>query len=873
MLVQRGLIILLSVAFFWALTACGLLQSGQNGKTPETALELDTIEMAFSIEPAPVYQIPPDILIDIHHIELDLNFNWMEQEVIGKAKLSLSAYSKAQKTIQLDARGFEIKALRYETADTSYTPEYLYDNLEIIIKPIQKLEATDTVFIFIEYIARPAELKHEIGAAITSSQGLYFINPDGSMEGVPRQIWTQGEPECNSPWFPSVDHPHEKITHEIFLTVDSVFHTISNGKLIYSEEHDNGTRTDYWKQNKPHANYLVMLAIGEFSVSKDTWREIPVWYYVDEKYHSNAKAIFGTTPEMLEFYSNKLNYYYPWDKYHQVVVKDFVSGAMENTSAVIHGDFVQLSKRELLDDSHEDVIAHELFHHWFGDLVTCQSWSQLTLNEGFATYGEYLWKEHKYGLSEAQLHLKNDLDAYLLEASGVVNPLIRNHFNTPDDLFDSHTYQKGGRVMHMLRLELGDEYFFAALSHYLKTNEFGSVELDDFRSSVEKISGRSMRWFFDQWFENQGHPIVEIKYERKINQLIVYTKQIQPENWPTYRLNIPFVKGYDNNLQDTLIVTISNRIDTITMSLPDHIEWFAVDPSLDMLWEKHEVKTTVEWEAQLAGASSYIAREAALNSLLNQDEQTALEYSERLLRDKFWALRIRGLELIKLKKDWNESIKAQLIELTQLDNKSAVRAKAYETLDSLSVDAEDFNVLFAYGLRDSSYQVVRTCLAILTQRDPCFGADQAQKLELINEGSIPNWVSRIYASCPKEDMTPFFIQKHKSLTGFELYLLNSDFKEFAIGLNSELIFDKMVATMTFTIQEKPSWWAGISCLQALNSALNYYSVNIERIESEQEISFEEIEHLAVLRNKQSALLKNIGKLTKLHESRPSPLNQ
>ena len=838
MSLYRGLITLLNISIIWALTSCALLKSGPNGKSPETAIELDTIEMDFTMEPSPIYQIPPDILIDIHHIELDLSFNWVEQEVIGRAKISLSAYASSQETIRLDARGFEINSIQYAFADTSYIPEYRYDNQEILITPIVPLRVSDTALVIISYTASPTSLIHQEGTAITSDQGLYFINADGTEDGVPRQIWTQGEPECNSAWFPSVDHPHEKITHEIFLTVDSAFHTISNGKLIYSEEHDNGTRTDYWKQDKPHANYLVMIAVGEFSLIKDQWREIPVWYYVDEKYRSDARAIFGNTPEMLEFYSNKLQYEYPWDKYHQVVVKDFVSGAMENTSAVIHGDFVQLTERELLDESHEDVIAHELFHHWFGDLVTCKSWSQLTLNEGFATYGEYLWKHHKYGINEAQMHLKKDLDAYLLEATGSVKPLIRNHFNTPDDLFDNHTYQKGGRVLHMLRLELGDEFFFKSLSDYLKNYAFGSVELDDFRNSVERVSGRSMRWFFDQWFENKGHPIVEVAYEKTADELIVYTNQTQPDSWPVYRMHVPIVFGELDKKPDTVFITIGRRQDTVRIRVPQEINWYSLDPSIDMLWEKTETKAPEVWEAQLLMASTYLAKKAALDALMTTDEPRVMQHSERLLRDDFWALRVQGLDLIKLSKDWNESIKAQLIEMSQLDRSSAARAMAYETLDSLSSDKENFNVLYAYGLRDSSYKVIRTCLAILTQKDPCFGAEQALQLEQTKEGRIPNWISRIYASCPNENHIGFFVENVSHLDGFELYLLNSDFRDFAVELNSETIFDTLVVSMTNAMKEKTSWWAGNSSLAGLQTANEFYSDEINRLETAKETTLQ-----------------------------------
>lgn len=856
-----------------ASSSCGILKKGQSGSSAKTAIVLDTIELAYSFEPNPVYQIPPDILIDIHHIELDLHFNWLRQEVIGTAKLSLSAYAKDRESIELDARGFEIQTLVYQINDTSYTPFYTYDNRKILIRPVDKLRVNDTAKVFIKYKARPADLEHETGVAITSNQGLYFINHDGQKVGVPQQIWTQGEPECNSSWFPSVDHPHEKITHEIFLTIDSNFHTISNGRLIYSEEHENGTRTDYWKQDKPHANYLVMIAIGEFSVVKDHWRNIPVWYYLDEKYKSDAMAIFGNTPKMLEFYSTRLGFDYPWDKYHQVVVKDFVSGAMENTSAVIHGDFVQLTQRELLDESHEDVIAHELFHHWFGDLVTCKSWSQLTLNEGFATYGEYLWEEHHYGLEEAQYHLKKDLNAYLVEANGGTKPLIRNHYNTPDDLFDSHTYQKGGRVLHMLRLELGDDVFFSSLKHYLNNHAYGSVELDDFRRSVEKTSGRSMRWFFDQWFEKEGHAQVEITYAQAEEQLSIIVTQKQPEDWPTYRINAPLVIGHEDESLDTILLPLANRSDTFTYNLDSSVIWYSVDPATDILWEKTEFKNTQIWAKQIANAPTHIGRLEGLNAVSDLDPDMASTHINNLLNDPFWLVRVRALQLILDQKLWNESIKAQLIELTQLDRKSNVRSKAYETLDSLSQDSKPFHVLYAYGLRDSALSVVRTCLSILNDRDPCFGAEQAKPLEDVEEGQISNWISRLYATCPKESYLGFFESRVIQLDGIQLYLMNNDFINYALGLGSESIVDRVVESMKNTFQLRENWWSSSSSISGLKAAINFYGAEIDRIEAMPETSLDELERLAQLRNKKADLSKMVEEFTEIHHNRPSPFSQ
>ena len=368
----------------------------------------------------------------------------------------------------------------------------------------------DTFNIFIEYTAKPDELKVEGSSAIKDAKGLYFINPDGEEAAKPRQIWTQGETESNSCWFPTIDSPNERMTQEIYITVDTNFVTLANGLLIYSAENGDGTRTDYWKQELPHAPYLAMMAIGEYAVVKDTWRDIEVNYYVEPEDEKYAMLNFGNTPEMLEFYSNLLGVDYPWEKYSQVVVRDFVSGAMENTSATLHGEFVLRNDREYLDRNHEDIIAHEIFHHWFGNLVTCESWANIPLNESFATYGEYLWEEYKYGSDAADHHLQKDLQQCLRSRKQV--DVIRFDYDDKEDMFDSHSYAKGGRILHMLRKHVGDEAFFESLKHYLSANKFAAVEIHDLRLAFEKVTGEDLNWFFNQWFLSPGHPKLVINY-------------------------------------------------------------------------------------------------------------------------------------------------------------------------------------------------------------------------------------------------------------------------------------------------------------------------------------------------------------------------
>jgi aminopeptidase N len=292
----------------------------------------------------------------------------------------------------------------------------------------------------------------------------------------------------------------------------------------------------------PHAPYLFMMAIGEFAIVKDKWRDREVNYYVEPKYEIDARAIFGNTPEMMEFFSKKMGVDYAWPKYSQVVVRDYVSGAMENTSATIHGEFVQQTAREMIDRNNEDIVSHELFHHWFGDLATCESWSNLPLNESFATYGEYLWNEYKYGRDIADIGLESDLKSYLDESKMKQEHLIRFYYENREDMFDRHSYAKGGTILHMLRKYLGDDAFFAGLKLYLTNNSFKSAEVHDLRLAFEEVTGEDLNWFFNQWFLNQGHPKLSINYNwdaATMSQQIT-VEQLQDLNTtPLYKLPVP----------------------------------------------------------------------------------------------------------------------------------------------------------------------------------------------------------------------------------------------------------------------------------------------------------------------------------------------
>lgn len=286
---------------------------------------------------------------DLLHTKLRISFNWEKQQLNGLAELTLKPYFYPQNKLVLDAQGFDLHSISL-LKDNDGTPlKYEYDGRKLTIQLNKTYTRTEQYIIEIEYTAKPNELAKGGSDAITEDKGLYFINPLGQEPDKPKQIWTQGETQANSAWFPTIDTPNERMTQEIYITVDPKYTTLSNGAFIYSRQNADGTKTDYWKQELPHAPYLAMLAIGEYAVVKDKWRDKEVNYYVEPAYKGTAKKIFGNTPEMMEFFSKKLGVAYPWAKYSQVVVRDFVSGAMENTSASTFMEDLQLNERELLD--------------------------------------------------------------------------------------------------------------------------------------------------------------------------------------------------------------------------------------------------------------------------------------------------------------------------------------------------------------------------------------------------------------------------------------------------------------------------------------------------------------------------------------------
>ncbi len=708
------------------------------------------------------------------HTKLEVGFNWQKQHLNGIATLTMSPYFYAQDSVELDAKGFDIQKVELVGSKNIQVLKYNYDNRKLKIGLGKKFGRNEKLDLKITYTAKPNELEVNGSEAITADKGLYFINPLNTDHTKPQQIWTQGETEANSCWFPTFDAPNVKTTQEMFITIENQFTTLSNGKFLGSKDNANGTRTDHWLQEKPHAPYLFMMAIGKYAVVKDKWRNTELTYYVEPEYQQYAKAIFGHTPEMMEFFSNLLDYPYPWDKYAQVVVRDFVSGAMENTSATIFMEQLQVDNRYLVDDNHDGIIAHELFHHWFGDLVTTESWANLPLNESFATYSEYLWNQHKYGQGDADDWWKEELSQYLSEAQSKQEPLIRYYYLDREDMLDSHSYAKGGLILHMLRKIVGDEAFFEALQSYLKKNQYGTAEIHKLRIAFEEVTGEDLHWFFDQWFMSAGHPNLTVTDSFAQGEVILKVVQNQDEKYtPIYKLPI-CIDIWTNGKKERHQITITQKEQEFRFKKSQQPDLVYFDGETQLVGEVKHQRTMEKYIFQYKNSEKYLARLEAMSHLQDQvnenDEVRNTVFGA--LNDEFWQIRQEAARA--LERYTGDTDKAKYIEklknMALNDKKSLVRAVVINSLAALD---KGNSSIFLQTMNDSSYTVLANSLYAYANTGGENIQNKVERFEKVDNFVIVRTLAEFYSYYNTEGKIDWYMSKMESRSGGEMmYLLD-----------------------------------------------------------------------------------------------------
>ncbi|MFI5159949.1 MAG: M1 family aminopeptidase [Sphingobacteriales bacterium] len=705
-----------------------------------------------------IYRATPTRINDVTHTKLAVSFDYKKCYMYGKEWATFHPHFYPTDTLRLDAKGMDIKEIAVVKNGKNVPLKYKYqDSLSLAIQLDKVYHNNESYTIYISYTAKPNELKVKGSAAINDAKGLYFINPDGKVKDKPIQIWTQGETESSSAWFPTIDKSEQKCTDEIAMTVPSKYVTLSNGRLASQKENGNGTRTDTWKMELPHSTYLFMMAVGDFKVYHDHWRNKPVDYYMEPKYAPYAKEIFGLTPEMIEFYSNITGVDYPWNKYAQITVRDYVSGAMENTTATLHGEFENQTHRQLLDSYYDfgmSTIAHELFHQWFGDYVTCESWSNLTVNESFANYSETLWAEHKYGPDVAADQNHQDQEAYLNDPTAASKDLVRFHYADKEDVFDDVTYQKGGRILGMLRNFLGNDAFYKGLNIYLKTNAFKNGEAQQLRLALEAASGRDLNWFFNQWYYGAGHPVFDIsyKYDDAAKKETVYIAQKQDGQIFKIPLAIDIYAG---GKKDRHHVWIDGKADTLTFSVASKPDLVNFDGDKIILCKKTDNKSLDEFAFQYANAGLYLDRLEAIEAAQGkQAEKVGQKILLSALNDKYYGLRIVAIHALKMNNaEMHDAALPILLNLAKTDKNTLVRAAAISALGKLKDPAN--MALYQQAIKSESYAIQGAALAAINPLDSAQAVKLALGFEKDNTGPLTTAMVSVFAASGKSEAWPF----------------------------------------------------------------------------------------------------------------------
>lgn len=783
--------------FSLAFTQCNTTKKN-TVKIDEPAIQLDTISVvANEKETKDVYRETNPITNELIWTELRVSFDWQNSRLNGKALIQLKPHFYPTRTLYLNARGMEIKKLTVSEsvflpvnkkvgnkiidagAEEKLNPiaaaTYKYENDSLKIDLGREFTRTEKYYVEIEYVAKPEELKNKGGSsAISSDKGLFFVNPKGENKYKMPQVWTQGETQASSVWFPTIDSPNAKTTQDLYMTVDEKLTTLSNGLLVDTKNNGDGTKTDHWKMEEQHAPYLFMMAAGNFKkVVDEPWNGKEISYYVEKEYEPHAKAIFGNTKEMVDFYSRKLGVPYAWPKYAQVTVRDYVSGAMENTSATLHGDFVVYqTTRETLDGKKgESVIAHELFHQWFGDLVTCESWSNLPLNESFATYGEYLWEEHKYGRDAADHHHAGSRAGYK-QSDKEVN-LVRFNYENKEDMFDAFSYNKGGQILHMLRKAVGDEAFFASLKLYLETNKFKAAEIHHLRLAFEEVTGQDLNWFFNQWFLSKGRPKLKVKqnYNAAASVVELSVEQNQDlKKYPLYKLPVD-IDIYVNNAPKRTRIWITEAKQTFSIVAQGKPQLVNFDAERSLLCDLDYEKSQDEYLFQYKNAPLYEDRMEVVNKLENKLSEEAVFnlYKEIATTDKYHGVRSAAINrLVKAGNEKQPLVKETLLSVYNKDAHNKTRAKALNELNTKFGKDADVIALNEKALSETSYAICGEALDAIIKRDPKLAMEKAKQFDTENGKDVVFPVADLYSNHGGDAQIAFFQNNIKYMTGFEM---------------------------------------------------------------------------------------------------------
>jgi aminopeptidase N len=628
---------------------------------------------------------------DLQHSKISLRFDLEQKKVLGDVTHSLIILRDGTMKIVFDSVGLTIHSVTLNKSAAKF--ETTADKLIIPLSAPAK--AGDKFDIAIQYEGKP-------------SKGLYFILPDKDYPDRPNQIWSQGESEDTRYYLPTYDYPNDRLTTETILTVPASWMTVANGKLISVTEAGKGLKTWTWKESVPSSTYLITVVAGEFEETKDSWHGIPVTYYAPKGRGDRLPLNYGRTPAMIDLFSKKIGVDYPWEKYAQAMVDDFVAGGMENSSATTNtsNSLVHPKLASEYPTGQDDLISHELGHQWFGDLVTCKDWGDIWLNEGFATFMEAVWTEAHFGKDQADYQRWNGARGWFENSNVWGKPIVRHDFDDSSE-FDDNAYDKGAWVLNMLRNQLGEDAFYYGLKHYLEVNRGKNVVTADLTKAMEEATHTNVDQFFSQWIYGAGAPKFDLSYayDSEKHQVALTVKQVQK------------VEGRVGIFRVPTEVEITNasgpKLYPITVWKTSQIFTFPSDTApLMVLFDKggHVLKSAdfhkekKEWLYQLKNASELADRADAVVALgkIKGDDEVIAALGAALRDDKTWE--IRALAADALGKVGGSAASKHLIAALDNAKEAWLRNRIVTALGNFKDDPAIMAKLNSIAKEDSSYR-------------------------------------------------------------------------------------------------------------------------------------------------------------------------
>jgi aminopeptidase N len=651
-----------------------------------------------------------DRVFDLIHTRLEISFNEAERSLSAKATHRFTPLFPEQKFLTLDLVGLTVEEIS-DQAGNALPFEQFDGRLKINLGLPYK--TTDTFSIAIRYGGKP-------------QAGLYFVQPDVKYPRKRRQIWTQSEDEYARFWLPTYDYPNDKATSEMLITVPEKYLAVSNGELV-ADTRSAGKRTFHWRENVPHVTYLSSIVAGEYETYSDTavinleGRKIsvPLLYYHPPGEKEKSLRSFGKTAKMVRFFSEKIGVSYPYEKYSQATIDEFMYGGMENVSATTQTERTLHDRLAHQDFKSEGLVAHELAHQWWGDLLTCRDWSHAWLNEGFATYFDALFQEYDLGSEEMPVEMGDSRAGYLNEDKNYRRPIVTGYYSDPGDMFDRHTYAKGAWVLHMLRVYLGEEGWWKGIKQYVQKHYAGNVATADFQKAMEEATHKNLDWFFQQWVYKAGYPELKIQSRwddtAKATQIKVLQAQKTDSLTPVFRFRLPVVVTTGGQVvMDTFWVSQKEEVFYVrTAERPKMVE---VDPRLTVLKTVDFERSEEALRHQLAQSPIAESRREAAEALskFNSDE-SVVALAAAAKSDKFYDVRREAASA--LGEIRSEKAKAGLLEALK-DGDSRVRRSAVTALSNFRDDGEVVARLKQVFAADTSYAVVAEVMTAVAKLAP-----------------------------------------------------------------------------------------------------------------------------------------------------------